>query len=60
MDEQLMTTQEVAKLLRMTPNSLKTARNRNTILIPFVQVSKTRVLYKRSDVLAWLEANTKK
>lgn len=57
MDEQLMTTAEVAQLLRMTPQSLKAARNRNTVSIPHVRVGKNRVLYKRSDVLAWIEAN---
>lgn len=60
MEEQLMTSAEVAKLLRMTPNSFKAARNRNTVTIPFVRVGATRILYKRSDVLAWIEAHTTK
>ena len=57
MDEQLMTPREVAELLRMTAGAFKAARSRNTISIPCVRIGK-KTLYRKADVLAWLDSQT--
>lgn len=50
----LMTTQEVATLLRKHPVSLCIDRQKNRSL-PFIKLGR-RVYYKREDVMAALEA----
>ncbi|MET9702340.1 helix-turn-helix domain-containing protein [Streptomyces griseus] len=50
----LMTTREVAVLIRKTPNAVRVMRHRGTGP-PGVRVGKD-TLYRRTAVLAWLEA----
>lgn len=54
--EELLNEKEVAYLLNVSVFTLQKAR-RTGGFIPFIKV-KSKVLYKRSDIIAYLEANT--
>lgn len=54
--EKHLTNREVCLLLRI---SFRTLQNwRDTGKIPFIQI-KGKILYKESDILKWLDCNTK-
>lgn len=53
----LLTTQEAAKFLGMSPGSLEVWRSEKRYSIPYVKVGRL-VRYRRSDLEAWLESRT--
>lgn len=52
---EFQTREEVAKRLRVKPQSLAVAHRRKTIDLPFIRIG-TRALYRRSDVDRLLES----
>ncbi len=53
--ERLMTNEEAAELLQVTPGTLNTWRCTRRYLIPYVKVGR-RVRYRLRDLLAWIES----
>jgi hypothetical protein len=53
-DSQLLTTEEVARLLRMQPQSLRAQRQRRRSPIPYIRIGDRHVLYRLSDVQRYL------
>ena len=51
----LLTAEEAAKLLRVEPQTLAVWRCLRTVNIPFIRAGR-KILYKESDVLAFVEA----
>lgn len=56
-ESKFLTNREAAELLRIKPNTLTIWRNEGRIDIPWARLGKRRVLYKRSDVEAYIEKN---
>lgn len=54
----LLTSKEVAALLKIQVKSLANQRNKYKSQIPFIRISKTAVRYKLADVLNFLNKNT--
>ena len=53
-DFDLLTTEEAARLLGLSPSTLEIWRCTRRYHIPFIKVWH-RVCYRRSDLLAWLQ-----
>lgn len=53
----LLTTEEAAALITCAPATLDLDRCRRRWKVPFIKVGRL-VRYRRSEVLAWLEART--
>jgi len=53
---ELLTTPEVAAMLRMSPEALAQARHERRASPPYVRVGR-RILYRRADVDHWLAAH---
>jgi hypothetical protein len=51
----LLTTAELADLMRVTPAAANTARHRGQPPFSFGFRSGRKVLYRRADVLGWIE-----
>ena len=57
-ERNLLTNSEAADLLRLKPRSLTVMRSRGDIPIPFIRVGRRRIMYRRSDIEAYLKAHT--
>jgi excisionase family DNA binding protein len=55
-NNELLTPRETAKVLRVSPSTLAIWRCRKRYPLPYVKVG-TKVVYRRTDVEAFLEAN---
>ena len=56
--DKLLTTEQAAKQLQISPRTLNNARSTGTgIVIPYHKIG-SRVFYKQSDIEAYIENNT--
>ena len=56
--DKLLTTEQAAKQLHISPRTLNNARSTGTgIVIPYHKIG-SRVFYKQSDIKAYIENNT--
>lgn len=55
-DSALLTTKEVAAFLRLHPTTLRIARSKKTLALPYVHVGGA-IRYRRVDVDAFIAAN---
>jgi excisionase family DNA binding protein len=56
-DQELLTTREVAKLLKTAYSTLLTWRTTKRYPLKYIKVGR-KVLYRRSDVMSFLESRT--
>lgn len=62
MSEKLLTPKDLAELLRLSPETIKSDARRSPEKLPprFIRPGSNRLLWKQSDVDAWLAANTRR